>query len=116
MTIPAHLVRSPCCRTRSGCGSTPPIPMSSAARSCSTEWIGSESLRRTLWLLLGAVGLLLVIACVKVTNLLLARASGRAGETALRTALGATRADLVRERITDSITLAGAGALGGWLI
>lgn len=82
----------------------------------SAEWIGSESLRRTLSLLLGAVSLLLVVACVNVANLLLARASGRVREAAMRTALGATRGDLIRERFTESIMLAGAGAIGGWLV
>ena len=74
------------------------------------------SLRRTLWILLGAVGLLLVIACVNVTNLLLARASTRVRESAVRTALGATRADLIRERLTESLMLSGAGAVLGWLV
>ena len=79
-------------------------------------WIASDSLRRTLWMLLGAVGLLLVIACVNVTNLLLARASTRARESAVRSALGATRADLLRERITEALILSASGAALGWMV
>jgi predicted permease len=82
----------------------------------SATWIASDELRRTLWLLLGAVGLLLVIACVNVTNLLLARASTRARESAVRAALGATRIDLLRERLTEALILSGAGAVLGWLL
>ena len=78
-------------------------------------WIASDGLRRTLWMLLGAVTLLLVIACVNVTNLLLARASTRAREGAVRAALGATRGDLLRERITEALVLSTAGAALGWL-
>ena len=79
-------------------------------------WIASDDLRRTLWILLGAVGLLLVIACVNVTNLLLARASTRVRESAVRSALGATRADLLRERLAESLMLGGAGAVLGWIV
>ena len=76
----------------------------------SRTWIASDELRRTLWILLGAVGLLLVIACVNVTNLLLARASTRVRESAVRAALGATRKDLIRERLTESLILSAVGA------
>jgi predicted permease len=79
-------------------------------------WIASDQLRRTLWILLGAVGLLLAIACVNVTNLLLARSSARAREHAVRAALGASRADLVRERLTESLFYSLTATIAGWLI
>jgi putative ABC transport system permease protein len=82
----------------------------------SRSWIANDQLRRTLLVLLGAVVLLLFIACINVTNLLLVRASGRAREYAVRTALGATRADLVRERLTDSLLYSVVGATAGWFL
>ena len=72
--------------------------------------VASDELRRTLWILLVAVSLLLVIACVNVVNLLLARASSQVRERAVRAALGATRGDLIRERLTEAIVFAMVGA------
>lgn len=67
-------------------------------------------------LLLAGVAFVLVIACVNVANVLLTRAHARARDLGIRAALGATRADLVRGVMVESLLLAGLGALGGLVL
>jgi putative ABC transport system permease protein len=99
----------------------PAVNSGESAQAEPLQEVMSEGVRQSLWVLFGAVGFILLIACVNVANLLLVRAAERQKELALRFALGAGRGRIIRQMLNESLLLALLGGafgalLGHWVL
>ena len=105
----------------------PLIPVIQMTRAAIANWHITPVLRplkddmvggvaSTLWVLMGAIGAVLLIACANITNLMLVRAEARRHEFAVRTALGAGRARIARGLLAESLVIGGAGGVLGWAL
>jgi predicted permease len=88
----------------------------SAGAMLFNEWLVAPRFRDAVWVLFGAVGLLLLLACANVANLLVAHGATRDGEMRIRAALGAGRARIARQLFTESAVLGALGTVAGLLV
>jgi predicted permease len=91
-----------------------PVAEDVAPRSLNEDLAGK--VKKPLNVMMCAVGCVLLIGCLNVSNLLVARGASRQKEVAIRSALGAQRATLIREQLTESVLICAAGGLGGILL
>src|SRR6201987_1334997 len=91
-----------------------PVAENVVSRTLNEDLAGD--VKKPLMLMLSAVGCMLLIGCLNVANLLVARGAARQKEVAIRSTLGAPRATLIREQLTESVLICVAGGLGGALL